>query len=387
MIKIEDLKFLTIGQQGENDLVFEIDMNSWLNELAADGLDNDNIDCHILYKPFGADEPAPVVSTTWDRTTGILTWTITSVVTAIEGQGYMEVRALEYYVGEPENYTGLIKKSRVIPTVVNHSISGISTSTIPLAQRDWVNYILTVRSQLQTMFEGAATTYAYGTDPTTVPTTGWKTDISDLMQHATEFLWTRITFTWATGATSTIEFPVYIPGVEGNAVLSVNGLLGNVVLDGSNLLCITESGGSAKTINNALIPLNKLRIRYADITLQLTEPQGAQTVGYQIQDILGNHVFFGYGMYRRRLRGSDPDIHKQNFISATVVSVNGAVGSDTYGLVFGTPIVEPKDYTDGESPVTDLTTITVPFSDVTMVDGPRTYPSTITVRVAYNDMP
>jgi hypothetical protein len=124
----------------------------------------------------------------------------------------------------------------------------------------------------------------------------------------------------------------------------------------------------------------------------LVEPSsGVQTVGYQVQDTLANQIYFGYGKYGYTIIpgrvSTIPDIHDQNFISASIVAVNGATSPvGDYGLVFGAPAVKLRAYSEQVS-LTDLTTITVPFSDVTMVSGPRTYPSTITIRVAYSDMP
>lgn len=122
---IDKVYSLTIGVQGENAArVIEFDMSAWV-ELYPDAA------FHVLFKPYNALTVSPMLSTFEDN---ILTWTPTLGATAVVGVGYTEIRALD-----PN--TGLIRKTRIIPTSVEHSVSGADENP-PQPYADWVNRIL-----------------------------------------------------------------------------------------------------------------------------------------------------------------------------------------------------------------------------------------------------
>lgn len=124
MYEIDKLSYLHIGQQGENQSVtIELDMTSWADE-------HPDASFAILFKPYNEDQPSPVY-TTYDEP--VLTWVVGSSVTQNVGVGYTEIRAF--------SAGGLIKKSKVIPTSVEYSVSGGSSVTPP-AYADWVNNVL-----------------------------------------------------------------------------------------------------------------------------------------------------------------------------------------------------------------------------------------------------
>lgn len=137
MYEIDKVSYLRIGQQGENQAVtIELDMTSWADE-------HPDASFAILFKPYNEDQPSPVY-TTYDEP--ILTWVVGSSVTQNVGVGYTEIRAF--------SAGGLIKKSKVIPTSVESSVSGGSSVTPP-AYADWVNNVLGYKVAAETAQEAA----------------------------------------------------------------------------------------------------------------------------------------------------------------------------------------------------------------------------------------
>lgn len=123
---IDKVYSLAIGVQGENiarDM--EFDMSKWVELYPTATF-------HVLFTPYNAVGPSPQLS---DYQDGILTWTPTLGATAAAGVGYTEVRALD-----PD--TGLIRKSRKIPTSVEHSVTGANSEDPPEPFEDWVNSVL-----------------------------------------------------------------------------------------------------------------------------------------------------------------------------------------------------------------------------------------------------
>ena len=122
---IDKVYSLTIGVQGENVArAIEFDMSAWV-DLYPDAT------FHVLFKPYNAPTASPMLSTFEDN---ILTWTPTQGATAVVGVGYTEIRALD-----PE--TGLIRKSRIIPTSVENSVSGTEADP-PAPYQGWVDRVL-----------------------------------------------------------------------------------------------------------------------------------------------------------------------------------------------------------------------------------------------------
>lgn len=137
MYEIDKVSYLHIGQQGENEAVtIELDMTSWADE-------HPDASFAILFKPYNEDQPSPVL-TTYDEP--VLTWVVGSSVTQNVGVGYTEIRAF--------SAGGLIKKSKVIPTSVEYSVSGDSSVTPP-AYADWVNNVLGYKEAAETAQEAA----------------------------------------------------------------------------------------------------------------------------------------------------------------------------------------------------------------------------------------
>ena len=164
-VKIENLNALRIGVQGENlSLAVEIDMTSWVEEFPNGSL-------HVLFKPYNATVPSPMV-TSFDGTTNILTWTPTFGATAVVGVGYSEVRMLD-------SATGMVKKSRIVPTVVDNSVSGIDADP-PEPYEEWVNEVLQAADDAEDAKDDAETAAASawtaaGKGPQIDGTTGkWK---------------------------------------------------------------------------------------------------------------------------------------------------------------------------------------------------------------------
>lgn len=144
MYQIDKIQFLQIGVQGENDATnIEIDMTSWANQF-PDAV------FHILFKPYNASTPSPMLTTYAD---GVLTWTVGVGATAVVGVGYTEIRA-------QDASTGLIKKSRIIPTSVDNSVSGVET-TPPASYQEWVTEVLNAGTDAKNS-AAAAMAYSQG---------------------------------------------------------------------------------------------------------------------------------------------------------------------------------------------------------------------------------
>lgn len=123
---IEKVYSIHLAVQGENATTpIEIDMTSWAAEFP-------DATFYVLFKPYNTTNVVPVLT---EYTYPVLKWVPTSSVTAIVGVGYTEVRAVD-----PD--TGLVKKSRIIPTTVENSVSGNEGIDPPAAYVDWVNSVL-----------------------------------------------------------------------------------------------------------------------------------------------------------------------------------------------------------------------------------------------------
>jgi len=147
-VKIEKLQYLQIGVQGDNEaMVVPIDMTSWVEDLRKR---YSQIGFHMLFKPYNGTVAIPVVSE-FDSSTNILTWTVTLDATTAEGIGFTEVRALNI-PENPSNTSGvsLIKKSRIVPTLVDRSVTGVEGGAIPASQSDWTNLVLSYRDAAET---------------------------------------------------------------------------------------------------------------------------------------------------------------------------------------------------------------------------------------------
>lgn len=123
---IEKLYSIRLGVQGENIAQpVEIDMTSWAEAFPDAAF-------HILFKRNNETTPYPVLS---EYEAPVLTWTPTATDTAVIGVGYAEVRAID-----PD--TGLVKKSRIVPTSVENSVSGNDSEYIPEPMEGWANKVL-----------------------------------------------------------------------------------------------------------------------------------------------------------------------------------------------------------------------------------------------------
>lgn len=139
--QIDKVYSLTIGVQGENAArAIEFDMSAWVEEFPGAAF-------HVLFKPYNAVAVSPQVSTYQDN---ILIWVPTLGATAVAGVGYTEIRAID-----PD--TGLIKKTRIIPTSVEHSVTGVDVEEPPEPYADWVNAVLAAKDSAASDRERAET--------------------------------------------------------------------------------------------------------------------------------------------------------------------------------------------------------------------------------------
>jgi len=130
--EIDKINYLQIGVQGENIArKIEIDMTKWVQELEADNVSGYSF--NVIFRPYNDPNKYPMV-TTYNSTNKILTWKIGSAATQTPGVGYTEVRA-------QEATSGLVKKTRIIPTSVEESVSGNETDP-PEVQAGWVTNVL-----------------------------------------------------------------------------------------------------------------------------------------------------------------------------------------------------------------------------------------------------
>ena len=141
---IEKLYSIRLGVQGENATTpIEIDMTSWLEEFPTARL-------HIMFKRYNDNYPYPVI-TEFDHP--ILRWIPTVTDTEYIGVGYAEILALD-----PE--TDLVKKSRVVPTAVENSVTGAyGQLPVPSPFENWVNQVLAAKDAVDEVasdIEGSA---------------------------------------------------------------------------------------------------------------------------------------------------------------------------------------------------------------------------------------
>lgn len=131
---IEKLYSIRLGVQGENATTpIEIDMTSWLEEFPTARL-------HIMFKRYNDNYPYPVI-TEFDHP--ILRWIPTVTDTEYIGVGYAEILALD-----PE--TDLVKKSRVVPTAVENSVTGAyGQLPVPSPFENWVNQVLAAKDTVE----------------------------------------------------------------------------------------------------------------------------------------------------------------------------------------------------------------------------------------------
>lgn len=140
-IKIENLQYLQIGVQGENAATsIEFDMTSWVEQFPQAAF-------HLLFKPYNSLDIFPMV-TEYNAETHIMTWTPTLPATATPGVGYAEIRAMY-------DEAGMLKKSRIVPTSVENSVSGVDGGTVPLPYEDWVNLTLSYKTGAETAADNA----------------------------------------------------------------------------------------------------------------------------------------------------------------------------------------------------------------------------------------
>lgn len=146
--KVDDLYYLQIGVQGENMAEqVKMDVSDWM-EKYPDGT------IYILFKRYNDQYPYPVATTYED---GILTWTPSVADTSVAGIGYAEVRLMD---SEHE----IVKKSRILPTVVENSVSGTDGAEVPSPFEEWTNQVLaaaeTVEDSMDEAIEAAETAVA-----------------------------------------------------------------------------------------------------------------------------------------------------------------------------------------------------------------------------------
>lgn len=266
--EIDKLQYLVIGQQGENNATtIEIDMDSWVQDLKGRGYDNPCF--HLLFMPYNQTVPL-TTNTTYDPDTKILSWVVTDSDTAFAGQGYTEIRGLNH----PDN--GLLKKSQVIPTTVNTSVTGVEGGTPPAPYDDWVNNILELITQLNNALNGATVEYAISENYSSVPVTGWQSMMPDLVSNKGKYLWTRTTISWSTGGVTQLHNVSYIATDASGAVQKVNGYEGNVVLDGADIKMNRSITGSP-TLKASIEALQSGKLDAAKIVYSPTEPANPTT--------------------------------------------------------------------------------------------------------------
>lgn len=138
MFYVDKLQYLQIGVQGENEaLQIQIDMTEWKKVLPP------NVSYHVIFKPYNEQYPVPMVSE-YDGT--ILTWIVTLSATQNVGVGYTEIRAI--------NPGGIVKKTKIIPTSVEHSVSGVEAADPPASYQGWVNQVLAAGSDSEAYARG-----------------------------------------------------------------------------------------------------------------------------------------------------------------------------------------------------------------------------------------
>lgn len=150
MYLVDKIQYLQIGVQGENEATnIDIDVTAWMEQLPGATFG-------ILFKPYNSADPAVPVVTEFSADEHRLTWVVTASVTNTVGVGYTEIRALEGSV---------IKKSRIIPTSVENSVSGGAAVNPPEAYEDWYNSVLQTASDAEAFAAGTRSGSEI-TDPT-----------------------------------------------------------------------------------------------------------------------------------------------------------------------------------------------------------------------------
>lgn len=130
MLKINDLKSLYLGVQGENlARTLQIDMSDWLSE-------SPNAAVSIWHRINGAQEPTATAALL-DLKTGILTWSPTSSDTAHDGQGEAEIRLTE---------NGVIKKTVKIQTLTSPSVT-LNGSALGSGWQQYINAIEALKNE------------------------------------------------------------------------------------------------------------------------------------------------------------------------------------------------------------------------------------------------
>ena len=122
--KVDDITVLELGQAGENLVrTIQIDVGAWLEQWP---------DASIFIVALRPGEVTPYVASTTTEGS-ILSWELLAVDTGKLGVGWAEVRAM--------GTDGIVKKSRIIRTVVDRSISEVD-SDVDAATRDLITQLL-----------------------------------------------------------------------------------------------------------------------------------------------------------------------------------------------------------------------------------------------------
>lgn len=254
--EVDKLQYLTIGQEGENNAaIINIDMTTWVEALTDRGYNN--ICVHLLFKPYNQSVPVEVGE--WNRDTKILTWTVGTSATAYPGLGYAEIRAFNH----PDEGL-LLKKSKVIPTMVNDSVSGVDGGTPPAPYDDWVNQILILEDDLNQALSNVERKFVLSDSYAEIPgaTADWSETMPDLEESRGRYLWTKTTISWSTGGQTDMYNISYIPSPATGAVTSVNNMDGDVALDGRNILVDRSASGSPNITTALNAKLNASMIVY-----------------------------------------------------------------------------------------------------------------------------
>lgn len=139
MYEIDKLSYLRIGVQGENvSTTIEVDMTTWADEYPG-------MRPNVLFKPWNEENPF-LMTSEYDEP--ILSWVVTSEATQTAGVGYTEIRAVN-----PD--TGLVKKTRIIPTSVELSITPGETNASPPGFETWLNRMLAYKDGAEAASEDA----------------------------------------------------------------------------------------------------------------------------------------------------------------------------------------------------------------------------------------
>ena len=137
--KVDNLYYLQIGVQGENMAnEVKMDVSEWVEKYPNGHL-------YILFKRYNDQYGYPVATTYED---GILTWTPSVADTSVPGVGYAEVRLMD-----AEN--DIVKKSRILPTVVENSVTGNEGGEVPSPFEEWTNQILAAAETITTSLDAA----------------------------------------------------------------------------------------------------------------------------------------------------------------------------------------------------------------------------------------